>query len=447
MSFEQFNLHPHILEGISAMGYNTPTPIQVQAIPAILEGKDLIACAQTGTGKTAAYLLPTIHHLLTRTLDHKQVSTLIISPTRELATQIDQQVEGFAYFTGVSSYAVYGGGDGSDFVRQKHALQQGADIIVATPGKLLSHLNLGYVKVGQLQHLILDEADKMLDMGFYDDIMRIISFLPKKRQTLMFSATMPSKIRELTARVMQQPVQINIAIAKPAEGILQAAYLTYDKQKLPLIQSLLQGKQLRSVLVFAGKKVEVKAVAIALRKLGLKAADIQSDLPQEEREEVLRNFKNRSLQVLVATDVLSRGIDIDDIDLVINYDVPQNAEDYVHRIGRTARGENGTGVALTFINEKDQKRFNNIEALIEKEVQKLPLPPHLGTSFTYNPKAKSYTERGGIGHSGSSGGRSSFGKRNNSGNKSNKTNHAENSGAVNPNKNRITRKQPPKAGG
>ncbi|QQS31365.1 MAG: DEAD/DEAH box helicase [Sphingobacteriales bacterium] len=370
------------------MGYTAPTPIQVQAIPPILEGKDLIACAQTGTGKTAAYLLPVIHHLLTRKLDHKQISTLIISPTRELATQIDQQVEGFAYFAGVSSFAVYGGGDGADFVRQKHALQQGADIIVATPGKLLSHLNLGYVKIGQLQHLILDEADKMLDMGFYDDIMRIIGFLPKNRQTLMFSATMPSKIRELTGRIMQKPVQINIAIAKPAEGILQAAYLTYDNQKLPLILSLLKGKQLKSILVFAGKKVEVKAIATALKKAGLKAADIQSDLPQEEREEVLRNFKNRNLQVLVATDVLSRGIDIEDIDLVINYDVPQNSEDYVHRIGRTARGENGSGVALTFINERDQRRFYNIEELIEKEVQKLPLPEGLGSSFEYNPKAK-----------------------------------------------------------
>ena len=386
MSFTNFNLHPHILEGIAAMNYTTPTPIQNQAIPPILEGKDVIACAQTGTGKTAAYLLPTIHHLLTRPLNAHQISTLIIAPTRELASQIDQQVEGFAYFTGISSRAVYGGGDGSDFERQKKALAAGADIIIATPGKLLSHLNLGYVKVEQLQHLILDEADKMLDMGFYDDIMRIISFLPKQRQTLLFSATMPPKIRELTARIMQQPVQINIAIAKPAEGILQAAYLTYDKQKLSLIQSLLQGKKLRSVLVFAGKKTEVKSIAIALRKLGFKAADIQSDLPQEEREEVLRSFKNRSLQILVATDVLSRGIDIDDIELVINYDVPQNAEDYVHRIGRTARGENASGVALTFINERDQLRFYSIEQLIEKVIQKLPLPPHLGSSFEYNPK-------------------------------------------------------------
>lgn len=388
MNFEQFNLHPNIIEGIAAMGYTTPTPIQVQAIPLVLAGTDLIACAQTGTGKTAAYLLPILHHLLTRKLDHSQVNTLIISPTRELASQIDQQVEGMAYFTGVSSFAVYGGGDGADFVRQKRALSKGADIIVATPGKLLSHLNLGYVKVQQLQHLILDEADKMLDMGFFDDIMRIISHLPKQRQTLLFSATMPSKIRELSGRIMHQPQQINIAIAKPAEGILQAAYLTYDRQKLPLIQFLLHGKQLKSVLVFAGKKTEVKAVAAALRKTGFKAADIQSDLTQEVREEVLRSFKNRSIQILVATDVLSRGIDIDDIDLVINYDVPHNAEDYVHRVGRTARGENGTGVAITFINEKDQRRFNSIEQLIEKEVQKLPMPPDLGSSFEYNPNAK-----------------------------------------------------------
>jgi len=388
LNFDQFNLHPHLAEGIAAMGYTTPTPIQQQAIPPILDGSDVIACAQTGTGKTAAYLLPVLHHMLTRDLNHKFINTLIVAPTRELALQIDQQVEGLAYFAGVSSYAVYGGGDGSDFVRQKRALTEGADIIVATPGKLLSHLNLGYVKVQQLQHLILDEADKMLDMGFYDDIMRIIAHLPKNRQTLLFSATMPPKIRELTKRIMQKPAQINIAISKPAEGILQAAYLTYDRQKLPLIQSLLKDKPLKSVLVFAGKKTEVKAVAAALRKMGLKAADIQSDLAQEEREAVLRNFKNRSLQVLVATDVLSRGIDIEDIDLVINYDVPQNAEDYVHRIGRTARGENGTGVAITFINEKDQRRFNNIEQLIEKEVQKLPLPPQLGSSFEYNPNAR-----------------------------------------------------------
>lgn len=404
MNFNDFNLHPHISEGIAAMGYTTPTPIQQQAIPPILAGADVIACAQTGTGKTAAYLLPILHHLLTRELDHSQVNTLIISPTRELASQIDQQVEGLAYFAGVSSFAVYGGGDGVDFVRQKRALTEGADIIVATPGKLLSHLNLGYVKVQQLQHLILDEADKMLDMGFYDDIMRIIAYLPKKRQTLLFSATMPPKIRELTTRIMHKPVQINIAIAKPAEGILQAAYLTYDRQKLPLIQSLLQGKSLKSVLIFAGKKTEVKAVAAALRKMGLKAADIQSDLAQEERETVLRNFKNRSLQVLVATDVLSRGIDIEDIDLVINYDVPQNTEDYVHRIGRTARGENGTGVAITFINERDQRRFNNIEQLIEKEVQKLPLPPQLGSSFEYNPNAKTTAEGGRFGRGKQGGG-------------------------------------------
>ncbi|PSJ75410.1 ATP-dependent RNA helicase [Sphingobacteriales bacterium UPWRP_1] len=370
------------------MGYTTPTPIQQQAIPPIMDGSDVIACAQTGTGKTAAYLLPVLHHMLTRNLDHRFINALIIAPTRELAQQIDQQVEGLAYFAGVSSFAVYGGGDGSDFVRQKRALTEGADIIVATPGKLLSHLNLGYVKVQQLQHLILDEADKMLDMGFYDDIMRIIAHLPKNRQTLLFSATMPPKIRELTKRIMHKPVQINIAIAKPAEGILQAAYMTYDRQKLPLIQFLLKDKPLKSVLVFAGKKTEVKAVSAALRKMGLKAADIQSDLAQEDREEVLRNFKNRNLQVLVATDVLSRGIDIEDIDLVINYDVPHNAEDYVHRIGRTARGENGTGVAITFINEKDQRRFHSIEQLIEKEVQKLPLPPKLGTSFEYNPNAK-----------------------------------------------------------
>ncbi|MBI4945456.1 MAG: DEAD/DEAH box helicase [Bacteroidetes bacterium] len=382
MKFSEFNLDAQLMEGLASMGFETPTPIQEQTIPIIQQGKDLIACAQTGTGKTAAYLLP----ILTKLAAHPSpsVDTLIISPTRELALQIDRALEGFAYFTSVSSIAIYGGNDGSSFEREKTALTTGANIIIATPGRLMSHLNMGYVKFDKLKHLILDEADRMLDMGFYDDIMKIIKYLPTKRQTLLFSATMPPRIREMAKKNLVNPVQVNIALSKPAEGIMQAAYMVYDNQKNKLIVDLLKGKNLQSVLIFSATKVNVKNLERELYQLKLSVKAIHSDLEQKEREEVLRDFTSRKTQVLVATDILARGIDIEGIDLVINYDVPRDSEDYVHRIGRTARAQS-TGVAITFINEKDQRSFKKIEDFIGKEIFKTPLPPHLGKGPEYRP--------------------------------------------------------------
>jgi ATP-dependent RNA helicase RhlE len=385
VKFIDLDFQPEVQDGLDAMGFGDATPIQEQAIPVIMQGKDLIACAQTGTGKTAAYLLPILNALLEKS--HPGVDTLILAPTRELALQIDQQIEGFSYYTNASSIAVYGGNDGIVFEREKRALTQGADIVIATPGRLLSHLNLGYVKVNTLRHLVLDEADRMLDMGFYDDLLKIISFLPKQRQTVLFSATMPPRIRDLAKHILSDPAQINIAISKPAEGIVQAAYLVYDAQKNELVKDLLQGKELESVIIFSSTKSNVKVLEKELQKLGIGAKAIHSDLEQAEREEVMRDFKNRRTKVLVATDIVSRGIDIEGISLVINYDVPRDAEDYIHRIGRTARADK-TGVAITFINDKDQHYFARIEALIEKDIHKIPLPPQLGTGPEYNPKKK-----------------------------------------------------------
>lgn len=382
MKFSELNLDAQLMEGLSTMGFETATPIQEQTIPIIISGKDLIACAQTGTGKTAAYLLPILSKLAAQ--PSPNVDTLIISPTRELALQIDRALQGFAYFTSVSSIAIYGGNDGSSFERERTALTTGANIIIATPGRLMSHLNMGYVKFDKIRHLILDEADRMLDMGFYDDIMKIIKYLPLKRQTLLFSATMPPKIREMAKKNMIHPEQINIALSKPAEGILQAAYMVYDNQKNVLITDLLKGKNLQSVLIFSSTKNNVKNLERDLHRLGLSVAAIHSDLEQKEREVVLRDFTSRKIQVLVATDILSRGIDIEGIDLVINYDVPHDSEDYVHRIGRTARAQS-TGVAITFITERDQRSFKRIEDFLGKEIFKTPLPPHLGKGPPYRP--------------------------------------------------------------
>jgi ATP-dependent RNA helicase RhlE len=389
LKFSEFNLCSELQDGLEAMGFETPTEIQEKAIPLILQGKDMIGCAQTGTGKTAAFLLPIMHQIETNRKEG--INAVIIAPTRELALQIDQQLEGFAYFTTVSSFAVYGGGDGAGFDQQKKALTKGTDIIIATPGKLISHLNLGYVKFDNVQHLILDEADRMLDMGFFDDIMRILSFMPKKRQNLLFSATMPPKIRDLSKRILTDPEQINISLSKPAEGVLQAAYMVYDKQKVGLISHLLKGKEeeYKSVIVFSSTKSNVKRITATLKKNGFSAQEIHSDLNQEEREEALRLFKNRRVQITVATDILARGIDIDEISLVINYDVPGDGEDYVHRVGRTARAAS-TGVAITFITEDDQSKFHQIEQLIETDVKKLPLPAELGEGPVYNPRKRSF---------------------------------------------------------
>ncbi len=384
MNFKELGLNDQMLETISFMGYEKATPIQEMAIPEILNGKDLIACAQTGTGKTAAFVLPIINELMGR--PHAGTSTLIIVPTRELAIQIEQQIQGFSYFSEIQSISVYGGGDGSDWDTQKKALTSGADIIVATPGKLISHLNMGYVKFDRIKYLILDEADRMLDIGFHDDILKIITYLPKNRQTLMFSATMPDKIRQLSKKILVNPIALSLEISKPAEGVLQAAYLTYDAQKSPLIKSLIDNKpNVKSVLIFSSTKLKVNEIVRALRSKQFLVEGISSNLEQSEREEVLLRFRSKETRVLVATDVMSRGIDIKGIDLVINFDVPNDAEDYVHRVGRTARADE-TGVALTLVNENDMYKFKRIEDFIGSEIMKIPMPPQLGSGPAWNPK-------------------------------------------------------------
>ncbi len=396
-------LDERLLEGLESMGFIEATPVQQQSMPIILKGKDLIACAQTGTGKTAAFLLPTLHALM-QEAGGESIRALVVVPTRELALQIDQALEGLSYFTDISSYALYGGGDGSNFDQQKKALTMGADVIIATPGKLISHLNMGYVNTKGLTHLILDEADRMLDMGFFEDIMRIVSFLPEKRQTLMFSATMPPKIRQLASKLLVEPEEVSLAISKPAAGVMQVAYLVHDKDKPALIKKLLDKKELNGVIIFSRTKRNVKEIAKILQKTTLDVEEMHSDLSQDEREEVMRRFKNRNVQVLVATDILSRGIDIKELQLVVNFDVPDEAEDYVHRVGRTARADK-SGIAITFISPDDQRKFANIERLIETNVQKQPVPADVGESFEYNPNAKGRGRGGyGKGRGGSSGG-------------------------------------------
>ena len=376
MKFNQLGLKKELEEGLEIMGFENTTPIQEKTIPLILEGKDIIACAQTGTGKTAAFVLP-ILSLLSEQKNNNSVKAIIITPTRELAKQIDMQIEGFSYYTNSSSYPIYGGGTGPEFENQKQALVKGTDIIICTPGRLLAHLKFDYFDTNTINYLILDEADRMLDMGFYDDIIKIVNKLPKKRQTLLFSATMPNAIRKLAKSILFQPKEISLAISKPARGIKQSAYLAYDKQKVKLIRELLlqkkNEKQLEHVLIFASSIKSVKEIKRTLNKSGFRASEIHSGLDQTSREETLRNFKNKKIKVLVATDILSRGIDIKGIELVINYEVPFDAEDYIHRIGRTARADK-TGEAITFINENQVKNFMKIEKLIEKDIKKIPLP-------------------------------------------------------------------------
>ncbi|HNT49471.1 MAG TPA: DEAD/DEAH box helicase [Cyclobacteriaceae bacterium] len=373
------------------MGFSKATPIQEQAIPVILNKQDLIACAQTGTGKTAAYVLPILNNIVSK--ENSTLNTVIIAPTRELAQQIDQQIEGFSYFLGVSSIAIYGGGDGATWDQQKRAMGGGVDIIIATPGRLIAQMAMGTIKFDKVEHLVLDEADRMLDMGFYEDIIRIIKELPQKRQTLLFSATMPPKIRALATRILNSPQEINIAISKPAEGILQQAYVVYNEQKEKLIDALLKDKSFNSVIIFASTKENVKKLDRNLHKLGIQSKSIHSDLEQIEREHILREFKNKQLNVLIGTDVLSRGIDVEGIDLVINYDVPPDPEDYIHRIGRTARAAT-TGTAITFINDLDQRKFFRIESMIGKDIPKITLPPELGEGPVYSPETRKSEPRG-----------------------------------------------------
>lgn len=375
MNFNEFELHEDVLNAVDSMNYQQATPIQEQAIPHILSGKDLLACAQTGTGKTAAYLIPILDKVAHEANEH--TGALILVPTRELAVQIDQQIQGLGYFVGATSIAVYGGNKGPEWDQQKKALTQGADIIIATPGRLIAHLQLGYVHFRDLRHLVLDEADRMLDMGFLSDILKIMSYLPTERQTLMFSATMPPKIGDLAKRILKDPEEIRLAVSRPADRIDQQFYLAKDEQKLPLLMHLLKGVENISMVLFTSRKSNVEPIVRAIRKLGLAAHGISSDSEQGEREIVLRDFKNRQFPILVATDVLSRGIDIDNLSHVVNYDVPRDPEDYVHRIGRTARAES-KGTAMTFINEQDQKYVLKIERLFEKELEKKSVTAELG---------------------------------------------------------------------
>jgi len=393
MVFEDFKLTPELLDAIYYMGYREATPVQEKAIPVILEGHDLIACAQTGTGKTAAFLLPILNFISGK--ESKHTHTLILVPTRELAIQIDQQVQGLGYTLNINSIAVYGGGDGSDWDQERTALSKGADIIVATPGRLISHLNQGYVKFNQIEVLVLDEADRMLDIGFYEDIMRIISYIPKKRQTLMFSATMPPKIRSLSRHIMKSPTEIALEMSKPAEGVIQAVYLLGDHQKLPLINSLIaDNPEYTSILIFSSTKKKVSEIVRGLRSKNFQVEGISSDLEQKEREQMLLRFRSRKTRVLVATDVLSRGIDIKDINLVVNFDAPGDAEDYVHRVGRTARAET-TGVAVTLVNRMDMQKLERIEKLIGYEVYKAPLPDFIAEQKDKSPDHRPASSRPG----------------------------------------------------
>ncbi|WP_394354863.1 DEAD/DEAH box helicase [Hymenobacter armeniacus] len=375
MTFHEFKLHDDLLAGVDAMNYQQATPIQEQAIPKIIEGKDLIACAQTGTGKTAAYLLPLLDKI--SHAKHGHTTTLILVPTRELATQIDEQVMGFGYYVEASSIAIYGGGKSENWEQQKRALTSGADIIIATPGRLIAHLQMGYVKFDQIKYLVLDEADKMMDMGFSDDILNIVRQLPKDRQTLLFSATMPSKIRDFSQQILKNPDEIRLAVSKPAAGIDQQFYMAYDRQKIYLLEHLIKTQDVQSMVLFTSQKAAVGGIVKAVNKLGVEARGISSDRTQEEREEIMRAFKNKQFPILVATDVLSRGIDIDSLSHVVNYDIPRAAEDYVHRIGRTARAAT-KGTAITFISDQDQDRVVKIEKLIERDIEKQKITEQLG---------------------------------------------------------------------
>ena len=431
MLFDELPLEEEVLDGLHAMNFREATPIQEQAIPVILEGKDIIACAQTGTGKTAAFILPLLSNLLVDNHEENALNAIIMAPTRELAQQIDQQLEGFSYFLPFSSVAVYGGNDGQAWEVQKRGLVKGADIVVATPGRLISHINLYPIDFSKVKYFILDEADRMLDMGFYDDIMQIVKRLPKDRQTIMFSATMPTKIKELARTILHNPTEVKIAVSRPPESIQQSAYVCRETQKLQILQSLLKEQNLRKVILFSSSKQKVKEIARMLRKAGVKASEMHSDLMQEQRNEVMHEFRNNRVDVLVATDIVSRGIDIDDIPLVVNYDVPRDAEDYVHRIGRTARADN-SGLAVTLVSEEDQNYFKRIEIFLEKDILKIPLSEGM-EPVEYCPTLRKPARRRfapGRTKSGNTGNRATKNPRKNHtvNNKNKKHNHKENKG-------------------
>ena len=379
MYFDELALSDEVLDALWDMHFDTCTPVQEQTIPVILDGHDVISCAQTGTGKTAAYILPLLTNLQYDNHDPNKLNAIIMAPTRELAQQIDQQMEGFGFYVPFSSVAIYGGNDSGAWGTQVTGLQKGADIVIATPGRLLSQMNIYDIDFSGVKYFILDEADRMLDMGFYDDIMTIVNKLPKDRQTIMFSATMPTNIRKMAKAIMQHPVEVQIAISRPPESINQRAADIYETQKNDYLKLLLKERGLRKVIIFVGKKQKVKELTRALRANHIDARAMHSDLEQKERDEVMLDFRNGKVDVLVATDIVSRGIDVDDIPLVINYDVPRDAEDYVHRIGRTARAEN-KGEAITLVSPEDKRFFNKIERFLQKTIDRVALPAELGAA-------------------------------------------------------------------
>ena len=394
MTFEETYLNDNILDALYDMHFEEMTPIQKKCIPEILDGQDLIGVAQTGTGKTAAYLLPILSMLDDGGYPKDAVNCIVMSPTRELAQQIDQAMQGFGYYLdGISSVAVYGGNDGNRFDVETKGLKMGADVIIATPGRLLSHIRMGHIDLSHLSFFVLDEADRMLDMGFSDDILQIAKMLPATHQTIMFSATMPQKIQQLARTLLNNPVEVKIAVSKPAEKIQQYAYLCYEPQKLGIIRHLFKAGELERVIIFSGKKDKVKDITRELKRMNINCAPMHSDLSQAERDDVMYRFKAGQVSVLVATDIVARGIDIDDILMVINYDVPHDAEDYVHRIGRTARAQRD-GVAITFVSEKDMRSFSEIERFLERDIQKNPLPEGLGEALEYHKSSPHKNSRG-----------------------------------------------------
>ncbi len=387
MYFDEFDFEDEVLDALDAMRFEKCTPIQEQTLQPLMEGRDLIGVAQTGTGKTAAYLLPVLNRLCRGEYPEDAINCIIMAPTRELAQQIDRQLEGFTYFMNVSSVAVYGGNDGQRYEQELRGMAKGADIIVATPGRLISHITLGNIDLSRVSFFILDEADRMLDMGFYNDIMTIAKQLPKERQTMLFSATMPAEIRKLASDLLTDPLQVTLALAKPADGITQQAYICHEGQKLGIINSIFDKESSERVILFASRKTKVKEIARTIRKHGFNVGEMHSDLTQAERDEIMFQYKSRKIDMIVATDILARGIDIDDIRIVINYDVPRDCDDYIHRIGRTARA--GTkGRAITFVSQEDQEFFKRIEDFIEQDVPKMEVPAELGEAPAYEPKKK-----------------------------------------------------------
>lgn len=393
MRFEDILTNDDVLDGLWDMHFDECTPIQEQAIPVIMEGRDLLACAQTGTGKTAAYLLPVINMLADGGYPDDAINCVVMAPTRELAQQIDRQLQGFAYFMPVSGMAIYGGTDGYAYEQQRKSLKMGADVVIATPGRLLAHLSMGYVDLSKVSFFILDEADRMLDMGFYDDIMQIVARLPKERQTLLFSATMPPKIQQMASKILKDPIEVKLAVSKPAEKIKQSAYICYEPQKLLILKKIFNDNTPQRVIVFSSSKLKVKNLARELRSKNIKIAEMHSDLDQDKRDDVMLDFKAGKIQVIVATDILARGIDVDDIEMVVNYDVPREAEDYVHRIGRTARA-NRDGRAVTFVSPEEMGKLKRIERLLENEIPKEEIPAEFGEAPVLKNIAFSHKNRG-----------------------------------------------------